>query len=313
MVGHQGGRGRGEEGGVRGGGGEAISTQRSCVSQPHFPQMNPEKAFTFRYNKSTVCQKDIKTIISLDRRVGTIFRIGEDGWYHTPTETQRWIGVFDPESDADYIWDKVSNSVWWSVGEVGVFGECELSRWSDSGSKVWKRTDCKQLEVRPPPAPPETKQKKNTVKGNDLLGYELYRWGHVPNNLCSMCFNKYREHCPYKRACKHLHLVGNYGWPHIWREGLRMKKAGLQSYEWLYLGSSVGSTAAPPVAASSGLPDLRWEIDMNKWVTFDEMKAYIQPAQQLLDWQVLQYWDTLPKQSDYSDQEAATSSLPDLR
>ena len=100
-----------------------------------------------------------------------------------------------------------------------------------------------------------------------------------------------------------------------------MKKAGIQSYEWLHLGSSVG-TAAPPVAASSSrpsaaasssLPDLRWEIDMDKWVTFDEMKAYIQPAQQLLDWQVLQYWDTLPKQSDYSDQEAATSSLPDLR
>ena len=72
------------------------------------------------------------------------FAKGEDGWYYTPTEKQRWIGVFDPESGADYIWDKVSNSVWWSVDEDG----CELK--SPIGSKVWKRTDCKQLEVRPP-------------------------------------------------------------------------------------------------------------------------------------------------------------------
>ena len=121
--------------------------------------MNPEKAFPFRYNKSTVIEKDIKSIIYLNRKVGTIFRIGEDGWYYTPTEKQRWIGVFDPESGADYIWDKATNSVWWSVDEDGCALAPPTSKnahvWMQDGSPignahVWTRASCKQLEVRPP-------------------------------------------------------------------------------------------------------------------------------------------------------------------
>ena len=86
------------------------------------------------------------------------------------------------------------------------------------------------------------------------------------------------------------------------QEGRRMQKAGIQSYEWVHewvpIKSSVGGTAAPPVAASSSLPEEpRWNIDMKRWVTFDEMKAFLQRSQGLSrDYQVLlEYWDTLPK------------------
>ena len=81
------------------------------------------------------------------------------------------------------------------------------------------------------------------------------------------------------------------------QEGKKMQKAGIQSYVWVHIKSSVGGTAAPPVAASSSLPEEpRWNIDMKRWVTFDEMKAFLQRSQGLRDYQVLlEYWDTLPK------------------
>ena len=88
-----------------------------------------------------------------------------------------------------------------------------------------------------------------------------------------------------------------------------MKEAGIQSYELKHvIGSSVSGTAAPPVAASSSRPERRWEDDMKQFVTFAQMKAYIQPRNHLKNWQVWAHWENLPKESDCSYQEAATSS-----
>ena len=205
-----------------------------------------------------------------------------------------------------------------------MFGKCELGEEEIDVHTLWKCTGYKQvkLETQPPPAPPETEQKKNTVNGNDMLEKELHRWINVPNNVCEICT---RTRCRQKN-CQHLHLVCKYTRQHILREGERMKQAGIQSYELKHVkhvGSSVSGTAASPVAASSSPPERRWEHDMNQYVTFAQMKAYQQTRHHLRDWQVLEHWDnlpkayqeaatsshTLPKQSNYSSQEAATSSL----
>ena len=60
-------------------------------------------------------------------------------------------------------------------------------------------------------------------------------------------------------------------------------------------------------ATSSLSEEARWDYDMQMWVTFEEMKACIQHYRGFTDDQVLEHWYTLPKESDCSDQEAATS------
>ena len=105
------------------------------------PTMDQTYPRPFRYH-STVCKSDLpKTILSL-RKGGTIIRQGQDGKDYTPVEENRWIGVFDPTSGYDFIWDKKTNAVWWSVDEDG----CALGpptsphAWMEDGTPIGRES-----------------------------------------------------------------------------------------------------------------------------------------------------------------------------
>ena len=215
----------------------------------------------FRHHRKE-CRSDLPKTKILLRKDGTIIREGQDGMSYTPIQVigkrdkqRRWTGVFDHASGADYIWDKETNSVWWSVDEAGCALGPPTSKhpWMEGeplgreSAQVWGRI---YEDGTPCPTSTYVKQpaEKNRVDGDFLLEVELYYWGQVPQNQCSKCWGKYRDNCQFNRACRFLHLVDNYQWGRIQKEGIKMKKLGIQSYKWSW--DDDVSAAASSVSAA---------------------------------------------------------------